>query len=266
MPIPDQIDTQVEQEIASVGPRDYLRTGRSYNDFLSEYTGIIAQVEEDKEPITGAGYEWKKMPKYIAYLEKIPKVQADRIVAEGDEADVVEEFEKRMPEAQKTEKLLMAMGRFILAQTEDADDKRVYDRVRDGYGYVDSLSDIVTMANFGRRHMDIVSQVSPGGQVIDKAYLNKVEKEALDLLKLKGAAEAASDDISKQVDRKNRLITLMVKAERDMKLYAEMAFFNNIEHYNKHYASESLRRKRNRAAGEEDVSGTPEEQAENIVA
>lgn len=108
--------------------------------------------------------------------------------------------------------------------------------------------------------------MSPGGQVIDKAYLNKVEKDALDLLKLKGAAEAASDDITKQVDRKNRLITLMVKAERDMKLYAEMSFFDNIEHYNKHYASESLRRKRNRAAGEEDATAHTEEHAENIVA
>ena len=264
MAIPDQIDAQVEQEVASVGPGDYLRTGRSYNNFLNEFSGLLAQVEEDKPAITGAGFPWKKMPKYTAYLEKMPKVQADRIVAEGEKSKVEEEFGERMPEAEKTKKLLMAMGRFILSQTEDADDKRVYDKVRDGYGYVDALSDNVTMANFGRRHMDIVSKVKPGGQAIDKAFLDKVEKEALDLLKLKGEADAASDDISKQVDRKNRLLTIMVKAERDMKLFAEMAFFNNIEHYKRHYASESLRRKKRIIEETDDVSVPTEEQAEIV--
>ncbi len=261
----DPIDVQIEHNIVSLVPVEYLRPGRSYNDFLNEYTGLVAQCVEDKEPITGAGFSWQLMQLYTAYLNKMPKVQADRIVAEGEQAEVEKEFDERMPVAQKTKKLLMAMGRFILARTQDADDKRIYDKVRDGYGDVDTLSDIVTMANFGRRHIDIASQVGPGGQVINKAYLNMVEKEALDLIKLKGEADVASDDISKQVDRKNRLITLMVKAEREMKLYAEMAFFDNLEHYNKHYASESLRRKRNRGGDEESVPVVPEEQPENVL-
>ena len=112
--------------------------------------------------------------------------------------------------------------------------------------------------------MDIVSKVRPGNITIDKPFLKKVEKEALELLKLKGEADAASDDISKQVDRKNRLLTLMVTAERDMKLFAEMAFFNNIEHYNRHYASESLRRKRRIYEETDEVAVPPQEQVDNV--
>lgn len=40
----------------------------------------------------------------------MPKVQADRIVAEGEQSEVEKDFEKRMPEAQKTKRLLMAMA------------------------------------------------------------------------------------------------------------------------------------------------------------
>ncbi len=254
----DPIDVQVEQDIASMEPGEYLRPGRSYNDFLNEYTGLVAQYVEDKLLVTGAGFGWNKMPQYEAYVTKLPKAQADRIVAEGEQSEAEKEFGERMPEAQKTKRLLMAMGRFVIAQTQAPGDKRVYDNVRDGYGQIDDLSDNVTMANFGRKHFDIASKVRPGGQEINKEYLDKVEKEALDLIKLKGFSDSASDDISKQVDRKNRIITLMVKAERDMKLYAEMAFFDNIDHYNKHYASESLRRKKSRSNISDDVSVTSE--------
>ena len=76
MAIPDQIDAQVEQEIASVGSGDYLRPGRSYNDFLNEFSGLLAQVEEDKPAITGAGFPWKKMPTLLRFR---PKAWSDTV-------------------------------------------------------------------------------------------------------------------------------------------------------------------------------------------
>lgn len=79
-----------------------------------------------------------------------------------------------------------------------------------------------------------------------RCSLTAFEADALKLLKLKGTADAARDDTMDQVDRQNRLISLCVAAEREIKLFAEMAFFDDIERYNRFYASAAIRERRNK--------------------
>ena len=82
------------------------------------------------------------------------------------------------------------------------------------------------------------------GKTVDDAYLIQVEENALGLLKLRGEAIAAGDDARGQVDRQNRLMTLCINAQREIKLFAEMAFYDDTERYNKFYASATIRQQR----------------------
>ncbi len=248
------LDAVVEQEIKTLTPDQLVRTGRAYNDFISEFSGLSAQAQEDRIALEAAKFTWDRMPKFDYYLEKIPTVQAERIVAEGTQEEVVEEFSQRMDKAENTKKLLLAAASFIVQKTNNPDDKRVYDQIRKGNGTTDALGDIITLVKFCEGHRDLLAQVSPGGQDIDDAYMEEANTEALDLIKLKGVAEKASDNIDQQVDRRNRLLTLMVLAEREIKLYAKMAFYDNLDYYYKHYASDVLRKKRKRAENKEEES------------
>ena len=74
-----------------------------------------------------------------------------------------------------------------------------------------------------------------------KDYLTEVEKDAVNLLKLVGLADAASDETKEEVDRLRRIVSLCVKIRSDIKFYAEMAFMSNPDHYSEHYASEYFR-------------------------
>ena len=121
----------------------------------------------------------------------------------------------------------------------------MYDEVRKGTGDVDTLNDVVTMAAFIRNHEKLAGQVRPGGKSADTAHLNQAKKNALHLLKLRGVALASNDDPKDEVKRKNQLLTLCILAQREIKLFAEMAFYENMDHYDQFYASDTLRKQRN---------------------
>lgn len=174
MGISDKLDKLIEQEMASLDKKEYQRSGRSYNDFVKEYTGILAQSSEDDAELTGAGFDSSLRPKYYGYLEKLTMEHSERIVAEGEDSAAEEEFDTMMPEARLDKRVLMAVGRYIVSRTGDADDKRVYDLVRKGHGDVDTLSDNVTMSNYIKRHSELAAQVRPGGKVIDALFLDRI--------------------------------------------------------------------------------------------
>lgn len=247
-------DALTEQEMAQLTADRLQKINRKYSDFLLEFTGCIAQVEEDKVALIAANFDWTLLPKYEFYLEKMPQVQAERIVAQGEQADAVEEFTLRMAEAELVKKVLLVMAAYILYRKNDPEDKRIYNEVRRDSGDTDTLSDIVTLVNFGRTNMALVSQISPGGQKIDEEYFTKATKDVKDLMRLKGISEKTLDNIDSRVDRKNRLLTLMVLAEREMKFFAKAAFFNDLDYYYKHYASDTLRKKRKRSEKKEEES------------
>ncbi len=115
--------------------------------------------------------------------------------------------------------------------------------VRKGSGDMDTLQDNITMASFLRKHKDLAQEVKPGGKSVDDKYLDSVEQKALGLIKLRGEVAADGDDSKEQVDRQNRLMTLCINAQREIKLFAEMAFYDDTERYNQFYASAAGRRK-----------------------
>ena len=242
MTLSPALETLIENEMKVLTRDDFLRPGMAFDKHVGEFSNLLAQSKEDQTPLSQAGFDTSLMPKYYGYLEMITQVHGERVVAESDKKVSRKEFNSKMPEAKEDKKVLMAVARYIVNRTGSKEDKKVYDMVADGYGDVDTLTDNVTLAAFLRKHNSLTQEVKPGGKTVDDGYLDTVEQKALDLIKLRGEAIAADDDSKEQVDRQNRLMTLSIQAQREIKLFAEMAFYNDTDRYNQFYASD-VRRK-----------------------
>jgi len=258
MELTPALETQIEQEMAVLTKDDYLRPGMGFDKHVGEFSNLLAQVKEDEVPLTQAGFEFSLLAKFYGYLEMITRTHGDRVVAESDKKESRKEFNLKMPEAKKDKKLLMAVGRYIVKRTDSKEDKKVYDMVSEGYGDVDTLTDIVTMAALLRKHEGLAQEVRPGGKTVDAGYLDDVEEKAIDLIKLRGVAITSDDDSKEQVDRQNRLMTLSINAQREIKLYAEMAFYDDPDRYDQFYASDEMRKmNKNRDAETKPATETP---------
>ena len=258
MTLSPALETLIEQEMAALTKDDFLRPGMAFDKHVGEYSNLLAQEKEDEPLLSQAGFDTSLMPKYHGYMDMLVLVHGDRVVAESDKKESRKEFNLKMPEAKKDKKLLMAVGRYIVNRTDSNEDKKVYDTVAKGYGDVDTLTDNVTMAAFLRKHKDLAQEVKPGGKTVDAGYLDDVEQKSLDLIKLRGEAITADDDSKEQVDRQNRLMTLCIQAQREIKLFAEMAFYNDTDRYNQFYASDEMRKQnKNRDAETKPATETP---------
>ena len=120
--------------------------------------------------------------------------------------------------------------------------------IRKGYGNIDTLHDIIAGNSVINNNLEFLSQVRPGGKEVTPQFLAESKALALQLIELRGDVTAAADDGSFHVDRVDRLITLCIKAQQEIKLFADIAFYDDQEHYNKHYASDRLREIRDKNA------------------
>ena len=253
MSISEEMERIIENEMSSLD--ELLRSGCAYDDFMQEFSRLLGQAEVDQAPLMAAGFRYEElMPKYGAYHEKLALEHGERVNAEVDGSEAADAFKAAMPEAETDRKRLMAMGRYVTDRVMTGEPKRILDQVRKGRGHVDTLNDNIVMAGFARRYAEIVAEVRPGGQAIDEAFLERVEKNALSLLKLHGQAVSADDETSRRVARQNQLITLCLLAEREIKRFADAAFYDDTDRYNRDYA----RRVPRRQTGASTPTETPE--------
>ena len=241
MSIDKKLDDTIEQEMVKITPDNFLRTGMSFTDYTGELSDTIGQAKEDKTPLVEAGLDWKFVIMASAYLGKVVDEHGERVASEGIEAEVEEQFQELMPKAWAFKKIIMVILRFIIARTKDDKVKRSYKIIKKGYGNIDACNDIIAGACTIKHNIDYLSQVRPGGKEVTEKDLYDAKALAHKLIDMRGEVTAAADDGSFHVDRVNKLLTLCILAQREIKLFAEIAFFDNQEHYDKHYASDRLR-------------------------
>ena len=233
----DEMNAVMESEMGALSEEQFIRPGCAFDIYEKYFSKLLAQTEKDRAPLTAAGFRYEeKMPKYVAYHEKLALEHGQRVNAESAVSKAAKVFREGIPQAKQDKKVLMAAGRYVVARSETPEPKRVYDQVRKGYGHVDLLNDNIAMVAFCRTYAGLVSEVRPGGITIDEAFLERVESEAVSLLKRHGEAAAATDEESYRVDRQRRLLTLCILAERDIKLFADAAYYDDTDYYNDNYA------------------------------
>lgn len=257
MSITPELNSIIETKIANMNHGEILRSGRSHNDFIEEFSGTLAQAQEDITELSNAGFDPSLMEEYNAILEKMVLIFGERVAAEGSVADVVKQFREDIPKAKDNGKTLAAVVRYLIARTNNTDIKKIYDIIRKGNSQIDTLNDNIAMVNIIRKYPELSSQIKPGGISVDEAFLESVHTQALSLVALKGQADTATDDNSSNIERLNKIISLAVAAEREIKLFADLAFYKDTERYNKNYASSALR-ERNKSYRDKKDSDTLE--------
>jgi hypothetical protein len=252
MELSPQLNDTIEREMAAVHKNDILRPGMGFDDFSKEYANVLAQADEDEAPLTRAGFDFTLMPKYYGYLDKLASEHADRVNAEADRSASQQAFAAAMSKANTDNSRLMTLARYVVKRSGRPEDRRVYNEIRKGVGDVSTLNDNLALVGFIRRNADLASEVRPGGVEIDETVLTNVEEESFAFLKLRAKAAASKDDASANVERQNQLITLCIRALREIKLFAEMAFYDDVDRYNRFYASPSRRAARQARPDTED--------------
>lgn len=254
-----KIDTltveDIESAIAQLEPKDYLRSGRSYQNSITEFSKIIAQGRKDKDALTASLFNMVVLDVFEAAYQKLVDAHAKRVALLGEKADIVVIFDERMPEMNEKKKVLGHVIQYLIGVLPDNKDiLRTWGEVKKGFGDIDTLDDIVVCATAVEQYPDYYQKVAPAGVVIDADYLSTARAEAKEMIKKHGEATVASQESKKLLDRQRRLMTLCVAAERWVKLYANMAFMNNMDHYNQFYASPSIREMNSGSAEDEDGS------------
>lgn len=243
---------EIESAVIHLAAKEFLRSGRSYNDTVTELSNISARAKKDESILVASRLNMRVVDVLDACLEKLIDVHAKRIGLLGGKADIVEIFDERMPRMKSTKKVLMNCMMFLISVLNDNYLKRTYREVKKGYGDIDTLDDIVVCSTTIDEHPETYALVAPGGIEITAEYLAKVRADAKDMISMHGEAAVATDGSKELLDRQRRLMTLCVMAERWIKLYAKMAFMNKMDHYDEYYASPSMRAANRVGANQED--------------
>ena len=86
MSVTDDLNAVIENEMAALSKEQFIRPGCAFDIYEKYYSKLLAQTEKDREPLTAAGFKYEeRMPKYIAYQEKLAVEHGQRVNAESDE-------------------------------------------------------------------------------------------------------------------------------------------------------------------------------------
>jgi hypothetical protein len=237
MAISAEMAAIIEKEIAALNKSEYRRTGMSMNKFIGEFSGNLAQIEEDKDRLIAAGMDWSRVSKYRAELEMLSLAYGERLGATPESPEKRTAFNEQMALAEKDRKRLGVVGAHIAEKSKDTLARRNYRLIAKGSGSIDTLTDNLGLAALIRKYPNEAAEIRPGGVEISAAYLDEVTKRAVDLLQMRGFVVEKGVPQNNAVDRQNRLVTLCLNAQTYIKKYAYAAFFDTMDYYDSNYAS-----------------------------
>jgi hypothetical protein len=237
MSISKELNAIIEKEIAALNRSEYRRPGVSMNKFIGEFSGNLAQVEEDKDTLVASGFDWSLMPKYRGLLEVLSLAYGERLGTTPESPEQRVAFNEQMALAEKDRRRLGVVGAHIAEKSDDALARRNYRLIAKGSGAIDTLTDNLGLAALIKKYPKEAADIKPGGMEISDAYLDEVVTRAVDLLQMRGIVVEKGIPQNGAVDRQNRLLTLCLNAQSYIKKYAYAAFFDNMEYYDSNYAS-----------------------------
>jgi hypothetical protein len=241
MNVPEETVTKVEAEIALISREDYLRPPYSLSRFIQEHSELLAQAAEDGVLLSGAGFDLSQLPLFQASLKMLSVAHSLRVQSSFDKTEAEIAFANGMPAAKSDKVVLLSAARYVVATSEDKEAKRIYDAISKRDTNISVLQGNLSLVKFLRKYAAIASQVRPAGVAVDDDFLGRVEGEALELIQLQGEAATDSDDTSIHLERQNKLVTLCVRHQRQIKLFARMAFCLDMDHYSKFYTTPDRR-------------------------
>jgi hypothetical protein len=139
--------------------------------------------------------------------------------------------------ALEDKKRLLVVGRHIYDVHKDSTVKNVIGKSLNGTGAVAGLTKILELVSMIRAYPETALQIRPGGVAVDDLYCTMVTSRALELLKLRGYIVVRGVPKNSKVDRLNRIITLCIQAQTNIKKFAKAALLNEFGYYKDNYCS-----------------------------
>jgi hypothetical protein len=239
MGISAELELQIEAEKAALIDSDIRRSGHTASDFADILTKLFANAKSDQQQLVDAGMSATYLEYCDALLQKLSKDLAFRYGTSTEKPDERLYFEQQYSAIQKDRRYMLAVVSHIVERCGDKKIKQNYKHIVKGSSIIDSLHDCLALAVIIKKYPDFAAEIRPKGMTIDAAYCTLVENKAAELLKLKGYVVDNDLTPTDEVNQLNRIITLCVNAQSQLKKFAYAAFIDESEHYERFYVFSS---------------------------
>lgn len=235
MAISDALKKEIDIMMSNLSPADYRRPNSSMLQFIDNWSSLLAVTERDLTFLEAAGLPTGRLEYYKALFEMMTLIFGQRHGAKAESQDQKIFFDQEYRQVEIDRRRMVAVVSHILDSTDDKIIMREYKFITKGNNIIDSLNDVISLSTIIEQHLSIAAEVRPGGIVIDSEYCKSATDRALTLLKIKGLVVEKGMPESKMVDQLNRIVTLCVNAQREIKKFANLAFIDDPEHYDNNY-------------------------------
>lgn len=236
MALSPEIIAIIDKKIADLTSTAYRRPAMSINNFVVAYGSFVSQTEHDIDDLAACGLDRTKLPYYKGLQETLILTVGERrgTTALSQEKKAV--FDQNMTLAEIDRKRLLIVANYITSIVNDKNAQRNLAEIQKGSGIIDTLCDNIALVAFVSKNMRLAAQIRPGKFEITSAYLDEVNKRAMDLLSLKGYSFEKEFAQNTLVDRQKRVCTLCLDAVAEIRQFAYAAYFDNVDYYNEFYA------------------------------
>jgi hypothetical protein len=227
----------IEKELETLQKEVYKRPGIAIENFIDQYGNIIARMQIDLGRLIEAGFDKENSVKYIGLHEMLILLYGERYGSVAPESEESQYVKKQMALALEDKKRLLVVARHIYDIHKDSTVKKVLGKSLNGTGAVAVLTKILELVSMVRAYPQTALQIRPGGVAVDDHYCTMVTSRALELLKLQGYIVVRGVPKNVKVDRLNRIITLCIQAQTNIKKFAKAAFLYEFAYYKNNYCS-----------------------------
>lgn len=260
MAVSAKMQKQIDLRASKLNKNEFLKPSGGIQNFIVRFGSSAAQAGKDKDPLIRANFSLDEIEYSQALFENLALAYGMRVGSapkiDGERAEYI----KLKETAEMDVKIMREVISHIIDVTQDASVKKRYDKIVDGSSAVDTFTDVIALASAIEEYPEEARQIKPLGVEMTPEYLLKVKDNALRGLSLRVSLGASGNIPSDTVDRQNRILTLCVKAEAEIRKFAHAAFLDNYEHYLRYYA---IKGKKSDSPSDEEVEN--EEQPENAL-
>jgi hypothetical protein len=236
MALTPEIEARIEEQMASV--KELLRTSLNKDEFISDHTFFLANMESDLDKLLAAGLPQDKPEFFRGCFDMLVMAVGERGGSSAAPSDKKLQYDGMEKLLNENRIELGVAGKYIADNSGDPAMVKRFKYIQKGSGNIDSARDIIGLAGMVKLYPELALQIKPDGKTIDEAYCKSAVDNAVELLRLKGFVLVKGVPQNNSVDRQNRIMTLCIQNQNLLKTFAKAAFCKNIEYYNARYTSQ----------------------------
>lgn len=235
MALTPELDSLIEQQLDAIAPEKFRRPGLSNSEYIDAFSTFITTVRRDEAALIAAGLPQEKIAYIDSLCEKLLLTFGARHSTLSETPEERKYCDEQMAIVEDERKKLLIVLDYIADYCGDPAIRRHYQFIVKGSSTVDSLTDVVLLVMNVRQFLQLASQIRPQGVLIDEAFCARAHDRAVELLGKKGIIVEKGVPKSTAVNKLNKIITLCVTTQSDVKRFAYAAFYNDKKYYEDNY-------------------------------